>query len=229
MSYFKKFLADAEANGRSLEDAINSPEAKAAAKRDDEAARSHQLSRSKNEYLIAFAKGRAADGMPHQDGFIDQEEMLAAMNDPAYDKNPAYREAVEEIMRNTPAEVIGVSATATSADGTKVQLGQPYSTEKATVESMMENAYRDMLFETLAQIDLTTATGRYQYMQYLTDPRNKELLDYQESLVTSDTQRTHEAMMVSQAAGHIDRASTSMGDEPIDVPQDNFGVKGDHE
>ncbi|MDK2745542.1 MAG: hypothetical protein NDI90_21780 [Nitrospira sp. BO4] len=222
MTHFQKFMSEAMANGYSYEDAVSDPRAKEAARRDDAAARQAHLRASKSEYLAAFNESRRQAGSQTR-GFLDQEEMLLAMQDEAYDSNPEYRAAVEEILAQTPAEVIGVSATAVAADGTRIHLGQPYSTERATPESMLENAYRDMVLEQLANIDHSTAKGRYEYMQYLTDPKNAWLVEYQESLVTSDSQRTHQAMLDSQASGHVDRIEIVSESNDGSVPQGSFG------
>lgn len=222
MTHLQKFISEAMANGDSYEDAVSNPRAKEAARRDDAAARHAHLRASKAEYLAAFHESRRQNGINHA-GFVDQEEMLLAMQDEAYDKNPEYRAAVAEILSQTPAEVCGVSATSTASDGTRIQLGNPYQTERATTESMLENSYREMVMEQLGQLNLNTAKGRYEYMQYLSDPKNAFLVSYQESLVTSDSQRTHQAMLDSQAAGHVDRVE--IVGEPNDgsVPQGSFG------
>ncbi|MDK2742115.1 MAG: hypothetical protein NDI90_04315 [Nitrospira sp. BO4] len=222
MTYLQKFISDAMNNGYSYEDAVSDPRAKEAARRDDAAARNAHLHASKAQYLAAFQAARQQQGSNHK-GFIDQEEMLLAMQDEAYDKNPEYRAAVEAILAQTPGEVLGVSATATAADGTVVRLGQPYSTERATPESMMENAYREMVMEQLANIDHSTARGRYEYLQFLTDPKNAFLIEHTEGLVTSQDQRTHQAMLDSQAAGQNDRIEIVSEANDGSVPQGSFG------
>lgn len=221
MTHFQRYMSEAQANGYSYEDAVSDPRAKEAARRDDAAARATHLHASKAQYLAAFHAARRQQGST-QAGFVDQEEMLLAMQDEAYDSNPEYRAAVEEILAQTPAEVLGVSATATAADGTRVQLGQPYQTERATPESMMENAYREMVMEQLANIDHSTAKGRYEYMQFLTDPKNAFLIEYTEGLVTSQDQRTHQAMLDSQASGHVDRIEIVSEINDGSVPQGSF-------
>ena len=203
MTHLQKCIRDMMDNGYSYEDAISDPRAKEAARRDDADARAAHLHKSKAEYLAAFKESRRQQGTNHA-GFVDQEEMLLAMQDEAYDKNPEYRAAVEDILSQTPAEVIGVSATASAADGTRIQLGNAYQAERATPESMLENAYRDMIMEQLGKLDLGTAKGRYKYMSYLNDPKNAWLVDYQESLVTTPEHRTHQAMIESRASGQRD-------------------------
>lgn len=216
-NHFKQFLIKALDSGMSVEDAISSPEARAAARREDQAQRERHANATKNEFLARFQQARAQAGSKNL-GFEDQEEMMLAMADPLYEKSEEYRAAVAEILSHTPAEVCGVSASATAADGARIQLGRPHQTERATVESMLESAYRDMVMEAIGKIDHSTAKGRYEYMQYLTDPKNAWLVNYQESLVKSDSQRTHEAMLESQSAGHVDRVEimgeSNDGSEP---------------
>lgn len=229
MQHFSKFISEAMDRGMTMEEALASPEAKAAAQRDDAAHRQKQNTFTKNQFLEGFVKARREAGS-NNPGFEDHEEMMLAMSDPLYEKSAEYRAAVEHILMSTPPEVCGVSASAQFSDGTKVQIGRSPQVEVATKESMLENAYRDMIFEELGKLDLNSAKGRYEYMAYLADPKNAFLVDYQESLVTSDAQRTNQAMLDSQAAGHVDRATVDFGDEINDgsvVPQDGgFGQKG---
>lgn len=222
MNHFQQFLVQALDNGMTVEDAIASPEARAAAQRDDTAHRERHTKATKNEFLAQFQQARASAGSTNR-GFEDHDEMMLAMSDPLYEQSAEYRAAVAEILSHTPAEVCGVSASATAPDGTRIQLGNPYQTERATPESMLENAYRDMVLEQLANIDHSTAKGRYEYMQYLADPKNAWLVNYQESLVTSDSQRTHQAMLDSQASGHVDRIEIVSEINDGSVPQGSFG------
>lgn len=227
MNHFKQFIIQSLDNGMSVEDAIASPEARAAAKRDDEAHRERQAKATKNEFLARFQQVRAQAGSQNR-GFEDQEEMMLAMSDPLYEQSEEYRAAVEEILSHTPAEVCGVSASATAADGTHIQIGRGLQTEVATKQSMLENAYRDMVLEEIGKLNLDTARGRYEYMQYLADPKNAWLVDYQESLVTSDSHRTHQAMLDSQAFGHVDRIEIKGEANDGSVPQGSFGQGGEN-
>lgn len=227
MGHFDKFLAQAQADGRSMTEILASAEAKAAAQRDDAEHGKRVAAFSKNEFISAFQANRRQAGSNNR-GFEDHEEMMLAMSDPMYEKSEEYRAAVAEILMHTPAEVCGVSATATYSDGTSEQIGRKgLQTEVATKDTMLENAYRDYILEEMGKLDLSTAKGRYEYMKYLADPANAALVEYQESLVTSSEQRTHQAMLDSQASGAVDRTTIDMGDEVNDgtVPQVNFGVR----
>lgn len=204
MNHFSQFMIQSLDSGKSMEDILASPEARYAARRDDAARREQHTKATKNEFLARFQQARRQAGSQNR-GFEDQEEMMLAMSDPLYEQSAEYRAAVEEILLHTPAEVCGVSASATASDGTRIEIGRGLQTEVATKESMLENAYRDMILEGMSKLDMSTAKGRYEYMQYLTDPKNAWLVEYQEGLVTSDSQRTHQAMLDSQAAGHVDR------------------------
>jgi hypothetical protein len=227
MNHFKQFLVQALDNGMSVEGAIASPEARAAAKRDDVAYREQHSKATKNEFLARFQQARAKAGSRNQ-GFEDQEEMMSAMSDLLYEQSEEYRAAVAEILSHTPAEVCGVSATATAGDGTRIQIGRGLQTEVATKERMLESAYRDMILEGLGKLDLGTAKGRYEYLQYLADPKNAWLVEYQESLLTSDSQRTHQAMLDSKASGHVDRIEIKGEANDGSVPQGSFGQGGEN-
>ncbi len=208
-----------------MEDAVSSPEAKEAARRDDIDQRHNHMQASKNQYLEAFKQSRSKAGINVQ-GFLDQDEMILAMSDPAYDKSQEYRDAVAEILSHTSAEVVGVSATSYNPDGSQVQIGQAYVSEKATVESMVENAYRDAVLEAMGKLDLSTAAGRLEHITYFTKPENKWLIEYQQSLVTTPQQRTQQAMLDSQAAGHRDEI-TIRETSPNDGSVDDGSVTGE--
>jgi len=221
-NHFKQFMIKALDSGMSVEDAITSPEARAAARLEDQARKERYEKSTKSEHLARFQQARTQAGSKNL-GFEDHEEMMAAMSDPLYDKSEEYRAAVAEILRYTPAEVVGVSASATADDGSRIQVGRSLQPEVATKESMLENAYREMVLEELGKIDHSTAKGRYAYIQYLADPKNAWLVDYQESLVTSDAQRTHQDMLDTQASGHVDRIEIKGESNDGSEPQDSFG------
>ncbi len=210
-------------NGLSYEEAVATPEAKQAARQDDIDARHHQNTRSKAEYLAAFRQARAQQGLSHVKGFLDGEELQLAMASEAYETNPDYREAISEILMETPDSVLNISASS-KGDGLEVQVGQTYSSDKATVESMQENAYREYIMEEMGKLDLDTAKGRYEYMRYLTDPANKFLVDYQESLVTTPADRMHQSMLADQAAGKRDEI-TILETPPNDGSEPGEGGK----
>jgi hypothetical protein len=199
----QRVVWELQQNGYSYEDAVATPQAKQAARQDYIDARQHQNTRSKAEYLAAFRQARAQQGIANVQGFLDGDELQLAMASEAYDTNPEYREAVAEILAQTPDHVLNISATS-KGDGLEVQVGQTYSSDKATVESMQENAYREYIMEEMGKLDLETAKGRYAYMQYLTDPKNAWLVDYQQSLVTTPSDRMHQSMLADQAAGKRD-------------------------
>lgn len=190
--HYDQWLQTAMEHGISPHEASRMPQAQAAHEADRAADRDVMKSAKKGDFLAAFAANRAKGGSK---GFEDQEEMLAAMSDPAYETSQEYRDAVAEILKSTPAEVIGVSATAKSSDGTFYELGRQPQSDKATVGSMMENAYRDMIIDEMGKLDLGTPKGRFEYMKMLNDPANAEAIAYMEGLVTSDDQRTNKEML----------------------------------
>lgn len=190
-------------HGISAYEAGRMPQAKEAHERDEAEDHQTRANMKKGDFLSVFNQNRFKEGGPR--GFHDQEEMLAAMNDPAYEKSEEYRQAVAEILSRTPAEVCGVSGAIVTADGQRLEIGRQQKSEVASVESMMENARRDMVLEEMGKMDLTTAKGRFQYMEMLSNPANAEAVAYLEGLVTSDEQVTRTSMLESQAAGHVDR------------------------
>ena len=214
-NHYDNWITTAALHGISEFKASRMQQADDANAKDEAEIKSLNASATTKDFLRAFKENRGKDAPV---AFQDQEEMLIAMSDPLYDTSESYRQAVAELMRNTPAEVIGVSITSKDASGNTMTLGRQPVSEVATKESMLENAYRDMVIEEMGKLDLSTAKGRYQHMAMLADPANAATLAYMEGLVTSDETKTMNAMLADQAAGHIDRAVTPVTN-PIDMPE----------
>jgi len=197
---WNEFVAKAKAKGMHSEwDIAHAEGAEAAWKRDQAAAEAEFGNRSTAEYVESFLRGRAANGQkPH---FESQDEMLAAMRDPAYKTNENYRKAVEAIVAQTPAEVIGVSGHAQDQYGRKINVGRDGLSEAATPQSMLKSAFRDAVLEKLRSFDTSTAQGRYDRLLFLTNPENAEIIREMEEAVTTPSQRTHQAMLDAKANG----------------------------
>jgi hypothetical protein len=214
--HYSRWLTTAHAHGISPFEAGKMPQAQEAHDKDRAEEVRARASATKEDFLTAFMGNRVKEGGPK--GFADQEEMLAAMSAPEYDTSEAYRQAVAEVMKFTPAEVVGVSAIAKSSDGTVLELGRQQQSDVASVDSMLTNAHRDMVIEEMGKLNLGSAKGRYEYMQMLADPKNADAVAYMQGLVTSDEQAARNSMLDSQSRGQIARYVTPVSNA-VDQPE----------
>ena len=197
-TYFKDFLVQAHNQGLTTAQALRLPEAQRAADMDEQALKSHHQSQSKNEFIQQFWTQRKADGI-NTPGFLDNDELQLAMGDPLYETSAAYREAVAEILSQTPDSVLNVSIDAKWSDGIKNQVNK---TNEATVDTMLDNARREALREHVQSIDQSTAKGRYELMKFV-----KENPDAAQAIYEDITPRqfvTEASMLSDQQDGKRD-------------------------
>lgn len=199
MNHFAQFLAEARERGMSMEEAVSSPAGRAAARQDDQARQAAHMNGTRNQYIEQFHRNRKANGI-NNPGFLDQDEMLLAMSDPAYHTSQEYRDAVEHILSQTPAEVLNVSIDAKFSDGSSMKMN--HNPNAATVESMLDNARRDALKEHIDSIDQSTAKGRYELMKFIAENPDAANAVYQD--LTPDQFVTEAAMLADQQDGKRD-------------------------
>jgi hypothetical protein len=185
-----------ETRGITLLQALRLPEAMDADLADQVAKAKHDKGRSKTDWI--------KNVQPDADGkvrFQNADEFHAAIADPLYKTSEQYRQAVAQMADNTDASVLGVSGHVTSADGTTVKVGRDGLHEATTVETMEREAYRDMIREKMGKIDRSTATGRWEYLQFLKDANNQAVIAEIEAMVVSPEQRTRQELMDAKASG----------------------------
>jgi hypothetical protein len=182
--------------GISFLDAMRDPGALDADLRDQIAARKSDEGRSTADWINGVAPD--ADGKVR---FKSADEFHAAIADPLYKTSEQYRQAVATMADNTDASVLGVRGSAKNHLGETVSVGRDGLSVEATKETMLREAYRDMLREALGKIDRSTAKGRYEYMQLLTDPKNAEVISEIESMMVSPEQMRRNELMAEKDAG----------------------------
>ena len=121
-------------------------------------------------------------------------------------------------LNQTPAEVMNVAG---------VIKTQMVMHEATTPEAMERAAYVDMVREKIGKIDHSTATGRYEYLMMLKDPKNAEAIAEIESMMISPEQRTRQEMIDAKAEGGGSLRAQAQGGK-VTGPYDPKGVTSDN-
>ena len=218
-THYDAFLAIAAEHGFSAYEASKLDGAAEAAAKDKAEAAQRFSSKSTADHLETFLRHQVANGLPLY--FTDQETMLAAIAAPEYARSQEYRDAVAQIIEKSPSELIGVSGYMKDNLGQTVKIGRNGLSEEATVNSMLNNAYDQMLEEKLAAIPSTTAEGRYLRLQLATAPECAEYRARHEARTVSPEQRARQELLDMKASGEPLRVQAGAGDY---ITTDNSGV-----
>jgi RimJ/RimL family protein N-acetyltransferase len=186
---YSKFLKEKLAEGYHPQQIPVLPGAMAAFQADQEGEAQADSKRTKSEWLARIPED--------QRRFNSQAEFLEAIRDQQYAKSAEYRAAVEEMAANTDPSVLGVSGHAQDQYGRKVQIGRDGLSEKSDANSMLRNAYREMVMEKLQKFP-DTAEGRYQKLVFLTDPTNAEAIAEIERMTMTPEQLRRNQMLAAQ-------------------------------
>lgn len=118
-----------------------------------------------------------------------------ATGKPYYETNAAFREAVTELINNTPAEVLGV----------QLEPRNPIPTNEEMLEGMRQDAMRQRYNEMVDKAGGNDAVAKYELARLLTDPNaeNFEFFGEMNQLTQLDATRPMENFLKERRAAGL--------------------------
>ncbi|MDK2744314.1 MAG: hypothetical protein NDI90_15510 [Nitrospira sp. BO4] len=151
-----------------------------------------------------------ADGsIEYLTSFKDSDELVRAMSviDPAtgkayYDTNEAYREAVIELVANTPAEQVGI----------QLEPRNPIPDNDQMMQGLLEDAYRAEFSDWVDRAGGTDARAKLQFAQHFMNPSDetRTVLEGINRLTQRDAGRPFETFLKERKAAGLGPQCDSM-------------------